>query len=492
MTELIFGRSNIVGKLRYYFLDRNYNLTLRVVLICLCLGLTLLCTLLLARSAITNNYLTGLLPILPIFAVIVVVLIYQNMQRVGLLILMTTVVASTGIPTGTGTTITFSLILLNLWVAIWLFRMLVVEKSLKSIRATPANRFGLVLLIWLVVSFLWSAIFVDKAVSYLYASKLFARLMTLDVMMISVATYFMYANHIRDERAFRYIVWWFIAIGIVYGILWGILKINMTNPLNARGQFAAWVAAISAGQLFFNNKLKWHIRAILIGTCFLWLYINIGLGFSWLSGWLPLCCAVAGVTALYSRKMLIVLLIIGGTFYGINKISISSDLADEQKVSGDTRQVAWTHILTTTKDHLMFGTGPAGYAFYYATYSTNFNFSHNNYLDILAQTGLVGLILWITFWISAAYAAYRAYLVVPRGTLLHGLGASCLSITLTLFVTMMLGDWVTPFTYTQTLMGVDYTIWAWIFSGLSVALYYYCKSTNTAMMLEPVSSNHGA
>jgi O-antigen ligase len=287
-------------------------------------------------------------------------------------------------------------------------------------------------------------------------------------------------------------VWWFISIGIVYGIMWGILNINMTNPLNARGQFSAWVAALCAGQLFFNGNLKWYIRLVLIGTCFLWLYIDIGLGFSWLSGWLPLCCCVAGVTFLYSRKLLVLLLLAAVAFYFINHDSISADLNDESRVSGDTREVAWNHVLSTTKDHLIFGTGPAGYAFYYATYSSGFNFSHNNYLDILAQTGLVGFIIWITFWLAASYAAFRAYLVVPRGTVLHGLGAACLAITLSLFVTMVFGDWVTPFTYTQTLMGVDYTSWAWIFSGLSVALYYYCKSLNTGNVLEPVSSNHGA
>jgi O-antigen ligase len=477
MTELIFGRSNIVGKLRYYFLDRNYSLTLRVFLISVCLLLTLACTVLLAAAAITNNYVIGLLPIAPVIAVIGLILVYRNLERIGLLILTMTMVVSAGIPTGTGTKITFSLILLNLWVIVWLFKMLVVDRSFAELRPAPANRFALAFIIWMLVSFVWSAIFVDQAVSYLYASKLFPRLMTLDVIAISVATYFIYANQIRSEGAFRFIIWLFILVGLGFGVLWGIFKWDMVSPLNAHGQFPAWVGAICAGQLLFNRQLKQWMRLALLGICGLWLYITIGIGFSWLSGWLPLCCCIAGVAALYSRKLLIILLVVGGTFYAINKITISADLQEEQQVSGDTRQAAWATALDTASQHLIFGTGPAGYAFYYSTYLTGFyQFSHNNYIDIIAQTGIVGLVIWIGFWVAAAYSAYRAYQVVPRGTMLHGLGATCLAVTLTLFVVMMLGDWVTPFTYTQTLAGVDYTIWAWILSGLSVALYYYCQN----------------
>jgi O-antigen ligase len=493
MTQLIFGRSNIIGKLRYYLLDRNYNLTLRVSLIGFCLLMTLLCTVLLTAAAATNNYIIGLLPIVPVLAAIVLALVYQNMQRMGLIVLLVTMVGAVGIPTGTGTKIMFSLILLNLWVFMWLFRMLVVDRSFAALRPAPANWFALAFLVWLIVSFIWSSIFVDKTVGYLFASKLLPRLLTLDVMMISVATYFLYGNLMREEGAFRFLVGMFIFVGLVFGIMWGVLKIDMTAPLNAHGQFPAWVGALCVGQIYFNRKLHPHIRLLLAGICALWLYITVGIGFSWLSGWLPLCCAVAGVTALYSRKLLIVLLIVGGTFYAVNKLTISADLAEEQQVSGDTRGLAWSNALNLSSKHLIFGTGPAGYAFYYATYMTGFyQFSHNNYVDIIAQTGIVGFAIWIGFWLAAAYTAYRAYLLVPRGTFLHGLGASCLSITLTLFVVMMLGDWVTPFTYTQTLAGIDYTIWAWIFSGLSLALYYYCKEHYPPNTNALVSVNHAA
>ena len=42
-----------------------------------------------------------------------------------------------------------------------------------------------------------------------------------------------------------------------------------------------------------------------------------------------------------------------------------------------------------------------------------------------------------------------------------------------ILVSMMLGDWVTPFPYTQTLAGIDYTIWSWMLSGVTIALYYF-------------------
>jgi hypothetical protein len=43
-------------------------------------------------------------------------------------------------------------------------------------------------------------------------------------------------------------------------------------------------------------------------------------------------------------------------------------------------------------------------------------------------------------------------------------------------VIMMLGDWVIPFTYTQGLGGINYTIWPWLIQGIGMALYFESRN----------------
>jgi hypothetical protein len=69
------------------------------------------------------------------------------------------------------------------------------------------------------------------------------------------------------------------------------------------------------------------------------------------------------------------------------------------------------------------------------------------------------------------------YRLIPYmgGGFQKGLAISLVASYFCTLITMALGDWITPFPYTQTLQGIDYTIWAWILPGLAVALYYITK-----------------
>jgi hypothetical protein len=43
-------------------------------------------------------------------------------------------------------------------------------------------------------------------------------------------------------------------------------------------------------------------------------------------------------------------------------------------------------------------------------------------------------------------------------------------------IVMALGDWVTPFTYTQTVAGIAYTIQHWLWAGMAIAFYHILQN----------------
>jgi hypothetical protein len=119
------------------------------------------------------------------------------------------------------------------------------------------------------------------------------------------------------------------------------------------------------------------------------------------------------------------------------------------------------------------GFGPANYRFFTPLfpirgYAVQFN-SHNQYVDSVAQTGIVGLICFLWFgvemmWLSltlrnrAAEGFAQAYVYGAIG----GVAGT--------FAAAMLADWVFPFVYNIGLAGMRGSMLAWIFLGGVVAI----------------------
>lgn len=476
MLLRVFGRQTIIGKMRYYFLDRNYTLTTQLLLIGLCLLMTLTSAMLLRDFAITGNPLMGMIPVIAMAALAGFVLLYDNLRLMPMVVLAFTLLISEGISTGTGTKLTFTFLLLNAWAAIWLLRMIVVERRLEVRPALP-NRLALAFMLAVVLAFLWSAVYVDEAVSYLYHGKIFPRLMTLMVLLISPVTYFLYANFVRTEKNLKQFVWFFIIVGaVLVGFRLGLGTVP--SPMNMGGQLPTWVGVLALGQALFNHNLKWYVRPFLLAVLGAWFYVTIGLGIGWLSGWLPLAFVTGLLVFMFSRRLALLGVLLLAVIMVINISFIQETLGAEGEESGGTREAAWGEALKLTGGHFLFGTGPAGYAFYYGTYGFKANFSHNNYVDIVTQTGIVGFTAFVGFWLSIAWLSWRNLRMTPKGGFRHALSMSLFAANLSTLITMMLGDWVTPFTYTQTLQGIDYTIWSWMLAGITVSSYCLNQSSS--------------
>jgi O-antigen ligase len=144
-----------------------------------------------------------------------------------------------------------------------------------------------------------------------------------------------------------------------------------------------------------------------------------------------------------------------------------SVFVSENDESGGTRMAAWEVNRRVTGKHLIFGTGPAGYADYYMSYyPKDAMATHNNIIDILAQTGIIGLGLCLWFFFRLAWLGYNLCLRLRgRRDFVEALANAAFAGTVGCIVMMIFGDWLFPFTYTQTIAGFDYVVYSWLFMG---------------------------
>jgi O-antigen ligase len=95
--------------------------------------------------------------------------------------------------------------------------------------------------------------------------------------------------------------------------------------------------------------------------------------------------------------------------------------------------------------------------------------THNNYLDILSQVGLVGTFFFGWFLMAMFRVAWQASRRV-RGASERGFAAAALGGCVGVLISMGLADWFIPFAYTQTIAGYSYTVYSWILLGAVLAL----------------------
>jgi hypothetical protein len=182
----------VIGRTKFYLLDRHYAQTVRI-------GLALICLLTAALATVVfykRPMLTGVI-VAGFVGLAFVLYAYHNLERLCLLLLVVTMAANFGIGTGTGTPITLSLILMVLLSLIWLFRVFIAERTLEGVPRSPANIPIIIFVALVIFSFLWGSYYVEPEQHYLYLDRLNPRLMTGLVMLISPVVTLLFASNIR-------------------------------------------------------------------------------------------------------------------------------------------------------------------------------------------------------------------------------------------------------------------------------------------------------
>jgi O-antigen ligase len=137
-----------------------------------------------------------------------------------------------------------------------------------------------------------------------------------------------------------------------------------------------------------------------------------------------------------------------------------------------TRLDIWAQTFDLVSKHPLFGTGPAGYAAYFMSLYRNTGFSlstHNNYLDVIAQTGVVGSVVFVWLMVTLVVVGWVARARWQTG-FLGGYAQGAFGGLIGLLVAMSQGDWFIPFVYNQTIAGFRYTVHSWIFLGFLASL----------------------
>jgi O-antigen ligase len=144
---------------------------------------------------------------------------------------------------------------------------------------------------------------------------------------------------------------------------------------------------------------------------------------------------------------------------------------DEYSIS--TRFDAWSILAQIIKINPVLGLGFANYYWYTPLfrirgYAVSFN-SHNNYVDIVAQTGFVGLICFLLFIWQVGWLGWRLREQAPAG-FAQAYVYGALGGLAGMVVVGMMGDWILPFFYNIGLSGFRSSMLGWLFLGGLVSL----------------------
>jgi O-antigen ligase len=138
-----------------------------------------------------------------------------------------------------------------------------------------------------------------------------------------------------------------------------------------------------------------------------------------------------------------------------------------------TRVEAWRIMGEIIAVNPILGVGFANYYWYTPLYpilgyAVSFN-SHNNYVDILAQTGVLGMICFLWFgWALGRYTWRLRQVARPGFEQAYVYGA--FGGVVGTFACGMLGDWLLPFVYNIGYNGFRSSVLGWLFMGGVVAL----------------------
>lgn len=241
-----------------------------------------------------------------------------------------------------------------------------------------------------------------------------------------------------------------------------------------------WIllTAISVGQLLFNyrNLSKgWRSYLVLLGgVIFVYAFLQQR---SAASNWVGVS-AVAGMLFWLrfwrGRSFIVVLaliMVLTGVFFPSIYEFAGGD--DEWTESGGSRLTLIERVVSVTLRNPITGLGPASYRNYAGVEPLRYGNalwvnpkvnSHNNYVDLFAHTGLLGLGLFLWFAWELFRSGWRLSAQHPQG-FVGGYVNGMLAVWVGSLVLMMFADWMLPFVYNIGFPGFQASILVWLFLG---------------------------
>jgi O-antigen ligase len=289
------------------------------------------------------------------------------------------------------------------------------------------------------------------------------------VFVTSIAGLLLVGHQIKESRWLALLT----AIVIIYGSLhmvgWIVPRLgHYISRLYQGGattsMFWTWVVTLAFSQALFNRRLLPSWRAALLGVVAVTFYVAYGMNGDWKSGWMPALISVGVLLLLRSWRFGYLL----APFGLIPAMDLVRSAVASDEYSYATRLDAWSIVGEIIKANPILGLGPANYYWYTPLfrirgYAVNFN-SHNQYVDLIAQTGFLGLFVYLWLMLAIGWLGWRLRNRVAEGfekAYVYGVLAGWVATV----AAGLFGDWVLPFVYNVGLVGVRSSILPWLFLG---------------------------
>ncbi|HJW89051.1 MAG TPA: O-antigen ligase family protein [Anaerolineales bacterium] len=421
--------------------------------------------------------------ILELILLVLMVIAFLRWPPVSLVVLVViSLISPFSLGTGTDTSLSANILLLSLLLGLWLVDLFVSKNRSKTVLSR--SYLPLIILLGAITfSFLNGQL---PWYMLVRGAPLRAQIGALAMIVFAVGAFVLVAWHTEEIKWLRRMTWAFLIIGALIVIGRIIPQVGQlfnqyySEPVS-HSIFWVWMVAISLSQALFNQQLKTHWRVALFALVISAFYVTLIKGRFWSSGWIPALIAVVGIIwfGMPRLRWLVlaggVLIILLSNQWIVNFVMYGNDY------SWITRLEAWRIVLDMTKASPILGLGPANYRFYTPLfpimgYYVQFN-SHNNFIDIFAQFGLIGLGLFLWFFIEVGLSGLKLRNKVSDGFahayLIGGLGG-----LLGMLTAGMLGDWFLPFVYNIGLSGFQISLLGWMFLGGIVAIEQIYKKVS--------------
>ncbi len=307
------------------------------------------------------------------------------------------------------------------------------------------------------------------------------------IFLLAALIFWLVAHVSEPELWLPRLTWVFLALGggiafllrvpLIGTVIW-----SLTTEAVVRAPFWMLLTALSLGQLLFNGELRRGERVFLwavLGAVFVYAFFLMR---DRSSNWVGVVTA-AGVLfwlRFVNLRVTVGVILVLALFLGVFWPYLYEFAGGEEKweESGGSRLVLIERVVQVTLRNPITGLGPASYRLYAGATPLRYQralwfhpqiSSHNNYVDLFAHTGLLGLGFFLWFAAELGWLGFRLHKRHRTG-FASGYVNGVLAAWIGSLVLMLLADWILPFVYNIGFSGFQASLLVWMFLGGLVAL----------------------
>jgi O-antigen ligase len=406
---------------------------------------------------------------LPLFGLagIVAVLVFYRWPVLGALL---TIVSGMLVPYRGPSGLNLTMLGISLLIGIWIIQMVVLRRRFEVVD-WPTIRAGLALCVVGVLALFMGLLpwFPTRQ------APLGAQLGGLALIVLSVGTFAWSSNVIKSLFWLKVLTYGFIAYSSIHLVGFFVPQLGAVADRffvnGATGSmFWTWLVVLSFGQAVFNRQLGVVPRIVLGLVALATLYVAFVIQGNWKSGWVPAGIGIVVILALSSWRVAFLMVAAGL----IPAADFVQGLIRSDTYSYSTRIEAWEILAKIIQVNPVLGLGPANYYWYTPLfsirgYNVQFN-SHSQYVDLIAQFGIVGALVFLWFVFEIGRVAWRLRRSPVADGFAHAYVYSAISGFAASLAAGFLGDWLLPFFYNIGMTGFRASILPWMFVGGLVAI----------------------